>query len=77
MPIEVDLKGIAQLDQSTEGFPLGLEQEEPEAEGEGAIRGEQAAELILVQVHQMDPTKTTKIGALLHKEAQESFKGFL
>lgn len=34
-------------------------------------------ELIPVQVHQMDLTKTIRIRALLPKDVQESFKAFL
>lgn len=33
--------------------------------------------LISIQVHQTNPTKTTKVGALLHEEARENFRAFL
>lgn len=46
-------------------------------ECEGGIRKELVEELILIQVHPTNPTKTTKIGANLLGDAQENFKAFL
>lgn len=57
-------------------FP-SLVQYETRLEHEEGIRAELAEELIPVQIHPMDPTKTTRIEALLHKDAQDNFKTFL
>lgn len=46
----------------------GLVWDETEFEREG---------LISIQIHPTDPTKTTKVGALLLKHVQENFKVFL
>lgn len=40
-------------------------------------RGESVEELITIQIHPMDPTKTIKIRAIFLKSAQEDFKTFL
>lgn len=75
--METDLDDADRPRQSTEGFPLCLEQEELEAKREGGIKGEPTKELIPVQMHQTNPTKTIRVGALLHEEAQKNFKAFL
>lgn len=74
---ETTLEGQDQPPQDMEGFLLGLEWEEIGLEQEGCMRGEPAEELVSIQVHLVDPTKIIKIGALLHKDAQEDFKAFL
>lgn len=51
--------------------------DETKFEREGGMRGEPVEELILIQVHPMDPAKTTKLGAMLPEDAQENFKAFL
>lgn len=50
--------------------------DEAKLEQDRAIREESIKELILVQIHPADHTKTTKIGALLLKNVQENFKAF-
>lgn len=46
-------------------------------EREGGIHGEPVEELILIQVHRMDPTKTIRIGTIFPKDSQENFQVFL
>lgn len=73
----MDLESEEQPPLDAEGIHLGLEQDERKAECKGGTRGELVEELIPVQVHPTNLTKTTRIGALLHEEAWEGFKAFL
>lgn len=56
---------------------LGLVQDETRFKHDVGIWGEPVKELILVQVHLTNPTRTTKLGALLSDDALENFKAFL
>lgn len=54
---------------SEEELLPGLVREETRVERERSTKEEPAEELIPIQIHSMDPTKTTKVGALLCKGA--------
>lgn len=55
----------------------GLIWDESELRRKDKIQGELMEELISMQVHPTNPARTTQIGVILPKEAQESFITFL